>query len=55
MKVYDIRHKDDSKYFLAASGFYSLERAEQWLRDFNPQMWMDKTLRAEDFKIVEGK
>jgi len=35
-----------------ASGFHSLERAERWLANYNPQMWMDKTLTAADLEIV---
>jgi hypothetical protein len=38
--------------WIAASGFYSVERAERWLASFNPKMWTDKTLRQADFVIV---
>ena len=31
---------------------YSQERAEKWLNEFNPKMWDDKTLTADDFIIV---
>ena len=46
----NIQHK--TQRWIAASGFASTEKAGQWLAKFNPQMWMDKTLRAEDFEIV---
>ena len=48
---YKIVHKTQ-KHFLLASGFYSLERAQKWISEFNPNMWMDKTLKAEDLIIV---
>lgn len=55
MKTYKIMHKT-KPHCLLASGFYSLERAQAWLDKFNPQMWMDKTMRREDLEILpEGK
>jgi hypothetical protein len=38
-----------------ASGFYTVERAEQWLASYNPRMWMDKTIQREDLEIVPGR
>ena len=52
MKVYKIMHKT-KPHFLLASGFYGIERAEAWIADFNPKIWDDKTLRAEDLVILE--
>lgn len=46
-------HKDPSKHFLLASGFYSLERAQKWIDNFDPKMWVDKTLTKEDLVILE--
>ena len=51
---YKIIHKNN-KNFLFASGFYSLERAEKWVENFNPYLWMDKTLTKNDLLIVEEK
>lgn len=52
MKSYDILHKTG---WVAAVGFYGIERAEQWLKNFNPKMYTDKTLKVEDFRIKETK
>lgn len=49
---YKIMHKT-KPHFLLASGFHSLERAQQWIDKFNPQIWMDKAMKREDLKIVE--
>lgn len=44
------------KHFLLASGFWSLEAAQKWIDNFNPNMWMDKTMTKDDLIIVkEGK
>lgn len=49
--TYKIVHKRE--HWIAASGFYTRDRAEDWLVKFSPSMWMDKTLTAQDFEIVE--
>jgi len=51
MKTYRIVHKTG---WLAACGFYSLERALAWLADFNPDHYVEKGLTVEDF-TVEGE
>ncbi|RJQ38860.1 MAG: hypothetical protein C4555_04405 [Dehalococcoidia bacterium] len=48
--MYKIKHK--TQRWIAASGFYDIERAEAWLARFDPRMWVDKSLRADDFEIV---
>jgi len=35
-----------------ASGFYTLERARAWLANYNPVMWMDKSIKREDLEII---
>lgn len=50
--TYTIKHKTG---WIAASGFYSKERAYEWLKRFDAKMYVDKTLKVEDFIIVEGK
>lgn len=50
---YKIMHKDSNRHMLFASGFYSLERAQKWVEAFNPQMYVDKTLKREDLVILE--
>jgi len=35
-----------------ASGFWSLERAQAWLANYNPAMWMDKSIKREDLEII---
>lgn len=39
--------------WLAACGFYSLDRANKWIENFNPNLYMDKTLTKQDFIIKE--
>ena len=51
--TYKIMHKDPSKHILFASGFSSLERAQKWVEKFNPQMYVDKTLKRDDLVILE--
>jgi hypothetical protein len=41
-----------NKHAVYASGFHSLGRAEQWLADYDPRMWDDKTVQATDLEIV---
>lgn len=48
---WEVRHK--TKGWIAASGFWGRERAEQWLAKFDPRMWTDKTLTADSFEIVQ--
>jgi hypothetical protein len=38
---------------LYASGFVTRARAETWLDNYDPKMWMDKTIQAKDLEIVE--
>jgi len=52
MKSYKIVHITG---WLAACGFYGIERAQKWLNNFDARMYTDKTLRKEDFRIVEEK
>ncbi len=49
---YDFRiiHKTG---WIAASGLRDIERATTWLRQFNPQMYDDKTLTLEEF-LIQG-
>ena len=54
MPVYEIRQKRNP-LALYASGFYSLERAQAWLANYDPHMWTDKTIRADDLEITEEK
>lgn len=35
-----------------ATGFYSRERAEQWLDNYNPQHWIDKNIQRNDLEII---
>jgi len=52
MKVYKIVHKSG---WLAACGLYGIDRAKKWLASFDARMYDDKTLKAEEFSIVEEK
>ena len=45
---YYIKHKTQN---WTACIHYSMERAEKWLNEFNPQKYMDKTLKSTDFRI----
>lgn len=38
-----------------ASGFSTLKRAEDWLTNYNPNYWTDKTIQASDLEIIEDK
>lgn len=49
MKVYKIIHKNG---WLAACGFYGIERAQAWIDRFDARMYDDKSLRKEDFTIL---
>ncbi len=31
------------------------ESAKAWIEKFNPQMWMDKTMKKENIRIEERK
>lgn len=50
-KSYRIIHKTQGWVF--ASGFYGMERVNHWIDNFNPLMYMDKTLTRDDLLIVE--
>lgn len=50
---YHIKHKTKPHFLLAICG--SKAAAQQWIDNFNPRIWMDKTMRATDLKIVEAK
>lgn len=52
MTSYKIMHKT-KPHFLLASGCWSLERAKKWIDNFDPKMWMDKTMTKEDLMIVD--
>jgi hypothetical protein len=41
-----------NKHAVYASGFWNIERAQRWLANYNPQMWDDKTIMADDLEIV---
>ena len=48
MKYY-ITHKTQ-KWVAAIT--WSDERAQLWLKQFKPNMWVDKTLKASDFIVI---
>jgi hypothetical protein len=50
--MYDIICNKEGKW-LAASGFYSIERAQAWIDKFDANFYMDKTLLKSDFEIIE--
>lgn len=41
-----------NQHAIYASGFHTLDRAEAWLRRYDPQMWMNKTVQRDDLEIV---
>lgn len=47
---YKIKHK---KKGWVACTTWSKERAEKWLKNFDPKKYIDKTLKASDFEIVK--
>lgn len=49
---YKIVQKKD-KNAVYASGFYSLGRAQDWLHSYDPKMWDDKSINAQDLEIME--
>lgn len=49
---YKIMHKTKPHFLLAVCS--TQESAERWIENFNPKMWMDKTMTKEDLKIVEA-
>jgi len=51
---FKIIHKT-KKHFLLASGFGNKERAAKWIENFDPKMWMDKSMTKEGLEIVEEK
>ena len=55
MTTYAIVHKDRKHHILFASGFYSLVRAQEWVEDYNPQSYDDKTIHREDLLIIDEK
>jgi len=38
-----------------ASGFHSPEHAHKWLANYNPDMWMEKNVKAHDLEVIEDK
>lgn len=52
MTSYKIMHKDPERHIIFASGSHSLERGENWIKNFNPQHYTDKTLRRENLIIL---
>lgn len=50
-KMFRIIHKTQGWVF--ASGFYTMDRVNSWIDNFNPAMWMDKTLTKDDLLVVE--
>ena len=41
-----------NKHAVYASGLWNLERAQKWLDQYNPQMWIDKIIQKDDLEIV---
>lgn len=50
---FKIVHKTPN--FLFACGFYTLERAQRWIEEFDPSIYTDTTLKKEDLLIQEEK
>ena len=48
MRGIEVRHKSG---WLAACDFMSLDRAKAWISELDPQRYVDKTLKREDFHI----
>lgn len=46
---YAIYHKPSKHCLLAICS--SMESAQRWVENFNPKMWMDKTMKQEELEI----
>jgi hypothetical protein len=53
MLTTDYRIVHEKQGWIAATGFHDMEKAIQWIRRFDPQMYTDTTLRREDF-VIQG-
>ena len=42
-----------NEHAVYASGFYSFGRAQDWINNYDPNMWMDKSIEAKDLTIKE--
>lgn len=49
MDRYVVKHKTG----WIACATWSLERAREWIANFDPSYYTDKTLRADDFVIID--
>lgn len=49
--TYKIILKKD-RCVLLASGFYSVARAQNWIDNFDPKRYSDKTMKKEDLEIL---
>lgn len=47
---YLIKHKTQPNFLLAICS--SKSSAEKWISEFDPKMWMDKTMTVDDLHIV---
>lgn len=50
--MFKIMHKTQPHFLLAICD--TKESAQRWIENFNPNMWMDKTMVKSDLKIVEA-
>ncbi len=50
---FKITHRKQTILF--ACGFYDIGRARAWIDKFDPQMYVDKTLKREDLQIEEER
>ena len=48
---YHIMHKTKPHFLLAICS--TKESADKWIEQFNPLIWMDKTMKKDDLCIVE--
>jgi hypothetical protein len=49
--MFKIMHKTKPHFLLAICS--TLASAERWIKEFNPKIWMDKTMTVDDLIIVE--
>lgn len=53
MQATDYRILHEKYKWVAATGFSSMEKALAWIGRFDPSLYVDKTLKRDDF-VVQG-
>jgi hypothetical protein len=52
MPMYQIVQKKNHNA-VYAKGCWDMQRAQQWIDNYNPNMYVDKTVQKEDLEIIE--